>query len=119
MKKLQELTRVKAASAEAARHLMKDHRSLHALEAAVAFGNGEIALEELNKAIDEADKAVNEADAASLIAYALDDAADSTVYADAAYAAYAAACAAYAAANIKATAASTFEAVKTALSVKL
>lgn len=75
---LQLLTLVKGHQANTVRHLMKDKRSLAAVDAAIAYGEGRISLKELNAAAHAAYYAA--ADAAA-------DAAD--------YAAYAAAHAAY------------------------
>jgi len=88
---LQNLTLAKGYCAKTVIHLMKDERSINAVNAAIAFGNGEISRTELNAA----------ADAAADAAYA--DAAADAAYADAAAAAYAAA--AYAAAAYAAYAA--------------
>jgi hypothetical protein len=90
---LQLLTLAKGHCANTVRHLMKDKRSIDAVNAAIKFGMGEITREELNAA---AYAAAADADAA---AYAAAAAADAAVAADAAaVAAVAAAAAAYAAA---------------------
>ena len=73
------LTLAKAHCANTVRHLMKDNRSIAAVDAAIAFGNGKITVEELK------------ADGADAATY---DAADAA-YAAAAYAADADAAAAY------------------------
>lgn len=82
------LTLAKVECAETVGHLMKDKRSLNALEVARKFANGEATIGELNDAACDAY-------AASAAAYAAAAAAD--VAADAAYAADDAAYAAYAA----------------------
>ena len=76
---LQLLTLAKGHCANTVRHLMKDQRSLKAVDAAIAFGEGRINREEL--------------DAAAEAAYAAAYAAVNTIYAAAADAAYAAAAA--------------------------
>jgi len=88
------LTLAKFKCANQVRHLMKDSRSIAALDAAERYGNGEINRDELNTATAAAYAAYA---AAAAAAYA--DAAAYAAYADAAaYAAYAAyADAAYAA----------------------
>jgi hypothetical protein len=68
---LQRLTLAKAHCANTVRHLMRDGRSIKAVDAAIAFGEGRITREELNAAAA--------ADAAAYAAYA--------AYAAAAYAA--------------------------------
>ena len=103
----QKITLAKGLCANTVRHLMKDERSLKAVDAAIAFGNGEISREELNAAADAAAAADTAAYAAHVAAtYATDtaaafvaaDAAADAADAAAAYAA-AAAAAAYAAAD--------------------
>ena len=47
---LQKLTLAKGLCANTVRHLMKDERSLKAVDAAIDFGNGKISREELNAA---------------------------------------------------------------------
>lgn len=86
------LTLAKGHCANTVRHLMKDERSIKAVDAAIAYGEGRIDIEELNNASTTADAAAYAAYAA---AYA--DAADAAAAYAAAYA-YAAAAAAYAAA---------------------
>jgi hypothetical protein len=90
------LTLAKAKCAEQARHLMKDKRSLDALDACYRYANGEITGEELNTYAASAASAADAASAAGAAyaayayaasAYAYASAADA---ADAAYAAYAA-----------------------------
>ena len=83
---LRQLTLAKARCAKLVIHLMKDERSIKAVEAAENFGLGLIDLEELN---------AYAADAYAAAAYA----AAADAYADAAYAAAAYADAAYAAAD--------------------
>ena len=86
---LQLLTLAKGHCANTVRHLMKDQRSLKAVDAAIAFGEGRINREEL----DAAAEAAYAADAAAEAAYAAAYAAVNTIYAAAADAAYAAAAA--------------------------
>jgi hypothetical protein len=86
---LKELTLAKAHCANTVRHLMKEERSIAAVDTAIRFGEGKASKEELDAADDAAEDAAYAAYAA---AYAADAAA-----ADAAYAAYAAAYAADAA----------------------
>ena len=83
------LTLVKAKQVNQVRHLMKDQRSIAALDAAEKYGNGEITRDELNTSAAAADAA-----ACAAAVYA---SADAAYYAavDAAY--YAAAAAYYAA----------------------
>ena len=58
---LQRLTLVKGHCANTVRHLMKDKRSIKAVDDAIAFGNGEIDVEKLNTAYaDAADAAKKE-----------------------------------------------------------
>lgn len=45
---LQKVTLAKGLCANTVRHLMKDERSVKAVDAAIAFGNGEISIDELN-----------------------------------------------------------------------
>jgi len=91
------LTLAKFKCANQVRHLMKDSRSIAALDAAERYGNGEINRDELNTATAAAYAAYAAAAAAAYAAAAYADAAAYAAYADAAaYAAYAAA-AAYAA----------------------
>ena len=90
---LQLLTLAKGHCANTVRHLMKDERSIKAVDAAIAFGEGKISRDELDASASDAAAA----------AFAATDAAD-------AYAAYAAsdayaAAAAYAAASFAAAAA--------------
>jgi hypothetical protein len=96
------LTLAKFKCANQVRHLMKDQRSLDALDAAEKYGNGEISSDELNAASDAAYAAYAAASDAASAAYAAAYAAA----ADAAYAAYAASyAAAYAASAASAAAA--------------
>jgi hypothetical protein len=89
------LTLAKGHCANTVRHLMKDERSIKAVDAAIAYGEGRIDIEELNNAATTAD-AVFFATAA---AYAVTAAAAAyAAYATDAYADAAAAAAAYAAA---------------------
>jgi hypothetical protein len=89
--KLQPLTLAKGHCANTVRHLMKNERSIKAVDMAIAFGEGKATMKELNNA---ANAAADAADAASYAANA------------AAGAAYAAAGAAYAAAGAADAAAS-------------
>ena len=82
---LQPLTLAKGHCANTVRHLMKDERSTKAVDAAIAFGEGKITIEELHTYANAASAA-----SASAAAYAS---------ASAAYAADASAYAAYAAAK--------------------
>ena len=68
------LTLAKGHCANTVRHLMKDERSLKAVDAAIAFGEGKISRDELDAAADAY---------VAYVAYAVSAAAD-----DAAYAAY-------------------------------
>lgn len=85
--KFQLLTLAKAHCANTVRRLMKDKRSINAVDVAIRFGEG-------NATRDELDAAYAAAAAAAYDAYAADAAADAV----AAYAAYAAYATAYAAA---------------------
>ena len=90
------LTLAKFKCANQVRHLMKDQRSLAAIDAAEKYGNGDISRGELN----------DDADAAAAAAYAAAAYAAYAAYAAATAAAYAAAdAAAYAAADAAAAAA--------------
>jgi hypothetical protein len=113
---LKPLTLAKAHCANTVRHLMKDERSIKAVDVAIAFGQGRATLDELNEVYPAAADAY---DAASATAKA-------AAYASAKAAAYAAASAAaaadsefadaaYAAANDAATAAA-YAAIKAAAS---
>jgi hypothetical protein len=93
---LQLLTLVKGHCANTVRHLIKDKRSIKAVDAAIAFGLGEITKEELDAA---AYSAASYAASYSAASYAAAYAAAAA--ADAAYAAAADADAAYAAAAAK------------------
>jgi hypothetical protein len=105
------LTLAKGHCANTVRHLLKDDRSIKAVDVAIAFGEGKATREELDAAASAAYAA---ADAAYAAAYAAASAASAAAYAAyaaadaAAYAAYAAAdaaaYAAYAALNHKETA---------------
>jgi hypothetical protein len=81
------LTLAKGMCANTARHLMKDEQSINAVDAAIAYGKGEIGNNEL----------ANAAAAANAAAYADDDAYAAAAYAYAAAAANAVNAAAYAA----------------------
>ena len=87
----QKIMLAKGLCANTVRHLMKDERSLKAVDAAIAFGKGEISREDLNAAA-----------AAAAYAYVAANAVANA--ADAAYPAYAAAYAAKAAAATNAVA---------------
>jgi hypothetical protein len=89
------LTLAKGHCANTVRHLMKDERSIKAVDAAIAYGNGEISKEELKDAASAACSASAAADAAS---YAADAYAAAYTAACSAAAAYTAACSASAAA---------------------
>jgi hypothetical protein len=65
---LKELTLAKGHCANTVRHLMEDERSVAAVDAAIAFGEGKITREELDKAADAAYYAAY-ADAAYYAAY--------------------------------------------------
>ena len=106
------LTLAKGLCANTVRHLMKDERSVKAVDAAISYGKGEMGLEELNAAAADASAAVFYTSYAATAAYAsaahaaayaaaahAADAADDAAYAYADAAAYAAADAAYAAAD--------------------
>ena len=100
---LQFLTLAKGHCANTVRHLMKDERSIKAVDAAIAFGEGKITEDELDAAYAAAAHAADAADAAAAAsASATADAYAADAYADAA--AYAAA-AAHAAAAADAAAA--------------
>ena len=102
---VQLLTLVKGHQANTVRHLMKDERSLKAIDTAIAFGEGRATREELNNAAEEAyvaaayaAEAAYAAAGASNADYAASSAARAASAADAARAASAAgASAAYAA----------------------
>jgi len=81
---LRKLTGVKVKCARLVQHLMKDQRSLDALDMGERYSKGECTLKELNAAADAAAYAA--ADAADAAAYAAADAADAA--ADAAAAAW-------------------------------
>ncbi len=100
---LQLLTLAKGHCANTVRHLMKDERSIKAVDVAIAFGEGEATRKELAAAVDAAAAA-----AAYAAAYA--DAASFAASAAAASAASAASFAAYAAASFAAYAAASFAA---------
>jgi hypothetical protein len=91
------LTLAKFKCANQVRHLMKDQRSLDALDAAEKYGNGEISSDELNAAYASASSSSAASDAASAAAYAsasssaASDAASAAAYAAAYATAYAAA----------------------------
>jgi len=92
---LKELTLAKGHCANTVKNLMKDERSVKAVDTAIAFGEGKATTEELNVAAS-ASTAASAASAYAASAYAASAAADAA-YA-AAYAAYAAAFAASASA---------------------
>lgn len=58
---LQQLTLAKGHCANSIRDLMKDDRSIKAVDTAIVFGEGKATREELDNAANEARKAVNEA----------------------------------------------------------
>ena len=90
-KDLRLLTLAKGHCANTVRHLMADQRSINAVDASIAFGEGKISIKELKAAADAADAYY----AADYAAYAAAD------YAAASCAAYAAANAAYVDASAK------------------
>jgi hypothetical protein len=61
---LKELTLAKGHCANTVRHIMKDERSIAAVDAAIAFGEGKITREELDKAADTAYATADDAAAA-------------------------------------------------------
>ena len=65
---LQQLTLAKGHCANTVRHLIKDKRSLKAIDAAIAFGNGTITKKELAAAADAAADAAAAADASTYAA---------------------------------------------------
>ena len=79
------LTLAKGLCANTVRHLMKDPRSVEAVDAAIAFGHGEMGEKELDVAADAAADAADAATYAAHAAHAAEDDED-----DAACAAYAA-----------------------------
>ena len=92
---LKELTLAKGHCANTVRHLMKDERSIKAVDTAIAFGEGKATNEELASAAYDANVAYAAAEAAFNVAAAADTASDTA----AVYAAGADAAAAYAAAE--------------------
>ena len=82
-KNFSELTLAKGHCANTVRHLMKDERSIAAVDAAIAFGDGKITKEELDAAAADAAfyAAYAYASAADYAAYAAYAAADATAYA--------------------------------------
>ena len=64
VKDLQARTLAKGHCANTVRHLMKDERSIKAVDAAIAFGEGKINRDELNAAADSATAYASAADAA-------------------------------------------------------
>jgi hypothetical protein len=86
---LQPLTLAKAHCANTVRHLLKDERSIKAIDVAIAFGEGKASREELDAAASAASAAAADAYAAYAAAYAASYA-SADAYASAAYAAYAA-----------------------------
>ena len=86
-----ELTLAKGHCANTVRHLMKDQRSINAIDAAIAFGEGRITSEELKKAASDAYAAYAASyDAAAAASYAAAASAYASAYADAYADAYAA-----------------------------
>ena len=94
---LQKITLAKGLCANTVRHLMKDERSLKAVDAAIAFGKGEISRDELNAAAAAAASAASAASAAASAAAASASCSAANDAACAACAACAASSAAYAA----------------------
>jgi hypothetical protein len=86
---IRELTLAKGHCANTVRHLMRDKRSIKAVDNAIAFGEGRATKEELKASADAADAAASDASAAA-------SAASAAAYADAADAYAAAAASAYA-----------------------
>ena len=66
------LTLAKGHCANTVRHLMNDGRSLAGVDAAIAFGEGKITRDDVDRAADAADAAADAADAAAAYAYAAD-----------------------------------------------
>ncbi len=95
---LKELTLAKGYCAKTVIHLMKDERSIKAVEAAIAFGEGNITRGELDAAYAAAYAAADAAAADAAAAYAAAYAAYAATYAAAYAATYAAYAATYAAA---------------------
>lgn len=93
---LQLLTLAKGHCANTVKHLMKDERSVKAVDAAIAFGLGEITKDELTAYYADADAAADAYAAAHYYAAAAASAAADVAAADATADAYAAAYAAYA-----------------------
>jgi len=88
---LKELTLAKGHCANTVRHLMKDKRSIAAVDAAIAFGEGKINRKELYIAYDAAYAATNIAYAAYAATYAADSTNAANIAASAASAAASAA----------------------------
>ena len=65
-KNLRELTLAKGHCANTVRHLMKDQRSIDAVDAAIAFGEGKITKEELLKYAAYADEKQNKKETADI-----------------------------------------------------
>ena len=86
----QPLTLAKGHCANTVRDLMKNERSIKAVDMAIAFGEGKATMEELNNAANAAADAAYDAGDAATAAYV----ADVAIVGDASYAAYAAATAA-------------------------
>ncbi len=96
-KNIRELTLAKSHCANTVRHLMKDDRSIAAVDAAIAYGNGLISDDELKQYAAAAYAAADAADYAAVSsAYAAYDAAYAAAYA-AVYAASATSATAYSA----------------------
>ena len=62
---LQPLTLAKGHCANTVRHLMKDERSINAIDVAITFGEGKASREELSSAAADAAYAASDADAAA------------------------------------------------------
>ena len=88
------LTLVKGQQANTVRHLMKDERSLNAIDTAIAFGEGRATKEDLRKAAEAARAAADAADADDAAWAAASAAWAARAAASAARASYAAICAA-------------------------
>ena len=105
---IEELTLAKAHCANTVRHLMKDKRSLNAVDTAFAFGEGKATREELDAAASDAASADASA-AATAAAFAANAALASASASAASAAADAAFAAAFAAANASADADAAFD----------
>jgi len=98
---LRTLTLAKGLCANTVRHLTKDPRSVAAVDAAIAFGRGEITKQELKEAYAAAASSSSSAAYAASAAYSAAAAADAAYAASSSSSAYAVAYAAAAAARTK------------------